>query len=168
MPSTMRRRELLAGLAATGLAGCGGGELDDASVAVTAGEDGRRTAQATGAAPGSARAVPPLPPMPGTRVVRHGETVRLFGAYGAPQLTRTFLGGAGGAIESQAARRANAQRERIYADPTLRLRYFIEQNYFGNFGQREDGVDNTMPKPQVRELWSDDSRVIVGQAAGSG
>lgn len=62
----------------------------------------------------------------------------------------------------------NRQTERIYADPTLRLRYFIEQNYFGNFGQREDGVDNQLPKPQVRELYSDDSRVIVGNDATSG
>lgn len=62
----------------------------------------------------------------------------------------------------------NRQAERIYADPTMRLRYFIEQNYFGNFGQREDGVDNPLPKPQVRELYSDDSRVIVGNDATSG
>jgi chitodextrinase len=62
----------------------------------------------------------------------------------------------------------NRQAERIYADPTMRLRYFIEQNYFGNFGQREDGVDNPLPKPQVRELYSDDSRVIVGNDAVSG
>lgn len=62
----------------------------------------------------------------------------------------------------------NRQAERIYADPNLRLRYFIEQNYFGNFGQFEDGVDNPMPKPQVRELYSDDSRVIVGKDASSG
>lgn len=62
----------------------------------------------------------------------------------------------------------NRQTERIYADPTMRLRYFIEQNYFGNFGQREDGVDNPLPKPQVRELYSDDSRVIVGKDASSG
>ncbi|KZT14197.1 hypothetical protein A1D30_19550 [Acidovorax sp. GW101-3H11] len=62
----------------------------------------------------------------------------------------------------------NRQAERIYADPTMRLRYFIEQNYFGNFGQREDGVDNKLPKPQVRELYSDDSRVIVGNDATSG
>jgi hypothetical protein len=62
----------------------------------------------------------------------------------------------------------NRHAERIYADPTLRLRYFIEQNYFGNFGQDEDGVDNPLPKPQVRELYSDDSRVIVGTDATSG
>lgn len=62
----------------------------------------------------------------------------------------------------------NKQAERIYADPALRLRYFIEQNYFGNFGQIEDGVDNTLPKPDTRELYSDDSRVIVGRAAGQG
>ncbi|MCX9156330.1 hypothetical protein OPU71_09375 [Niveibacterium sp. 24ML] len=62
----------------------------------------------------------------------------------------------------------NKQAERIYADPALRLRYFIEQNYFGNFGQLEDGVDNTQPKPDTRELYSDDSRVIVGRAAGQG
>ena len=62
----------------------------------------------------------------------------------------------------------NRQSERIYADPTKRLRYFIEQNYFGNFAQREDGVDNGLPKPQVRELYSDDSRVIVGNDATSG
>jgi hypothetical protein len=62
----------------------------------------------------------------------------------------------------------NRQAERIYADPALRLRYFIEQNYFGNFGQFEDGVDNPLPKPEVRELWSDDSRVIVGNTAETG
>ncbi len=62
----------------------------------------------------------------------------------------------------------NLQAERIYADPTLRLRYFVEQNYFGNFGQVEDGVDNTMPKPQVKEIYSDDSQVIVGRDATSG
>lgn len=62
----------------------------------------------------------------------------------------------------------NRQAEKIYADPTMRLRYFIEQNYFGNFGQREDGVDNPLPKPQVRELYSDDSRVIIGNDATSG
>ncbi|WP_148716970.1 hypothetical protein [Chitinolyticbacter meiyuanensis] len=61
----------------------------------------------------------------------------------------------------------NRQAERIYADPNLRLRYFVEQNYFGNFGQIEDGVDNTAPKPQVRELWSDDSQVIVGNNASA-
>lgn len=62
----------------------------------------------------------------------------------------------------------NRQAERIYADPTLRLRHFIEQNYFGNFGQFEDGVDNPLPKPDVRELWSDDSRVILGNTAETG
>ncbi|MBB6557648.1 chitodextrinase [Acidovorax soli] len=62
----------------------------------------------------------------------------------------------------------NRQAEKIYADPGMRLRYFIEQNYFGNFGQREDGVDNPLPKPQVRELYSDDSRVIIGNDASSG
>ena len=56
----------------------------------------------------------------------------------------------------------NKQTERVYADPSMRLRHFIEQNYFGNFGQVEDGVNNPLPKPDVRELWSDDSRVIVG------
>ena len=62
----------------------------------------------------------------------------------------------------------NQQAERVYADPALRLRYFIEQNYFGNFGQTEDGVDNPLPKPQKRELYSDDSQVIVGLDARSG
>ncbi|RYH68032.1 MAG: hypothetical protein EON54_03090 [Alcaligenaceae bacterium] len=62
----------------------------------------------------------------------------------------------------------NRQAEKIYADPNKRLRYFIEQNYFGNFGQHEDGVDNPLPKPQVRELYSDDSRVAVGNDATSG
>lgn len=62
----------------------------------------------------------------------------------------------------------NRQTERVYADPTMRLRHFIEQNYFGNFGQVEDGVNNPLPKPDVRELWSDDSRVIVGNDARSG
>lgn len=62
----------------------------------------------------------------------------------------------------------NRQAEKIYADPRMRLRYFIEQNYFGNFGQREDGVDNPLPKPQVRELYSDDSRVIIGSDSSSG
>ena len=62
----------------------------------------------------------------------------------------------------------NRQAERMYADPNMRLRYFIEQNYFGNFGQREDGVNNPLPRPQVRELYSDDSRVIVGKDATSG
>ena len=50
----------------------------------------------------------------------------------------------------------------------MRLRHFIEQNFFGNFGQVEDGVNNPLPKPDVRELWSDDSRVIVGNDARSG
>lgn len=62
----------------------------------------------------------------------------------------------------------NKQAERVYADPTMRLRHFIEQNYFGNFGQVEDGVNNPLPKPEVRELWSDDSRVIVGNDARAG
>lgn len=62
----------------------------------------------------------------------------------------------------------NMQTERIYADPSMRLRHFIEQNYFGNFGQAEDGVDNPLPKPDVRELWSDDSRVLVGNTAETG
>ncbi|MBZ5709741.1 hypothetical protein [Nannocystis pusilla] len=62
----------------------------------------------------------------------------------------------------------NRQAERIYADPSLRLRHFVEQNYFGNFGQVEDGVDNPLPKPEVRELWSDDSRVLVGNTAETG
>lgn len=62
----------------------------------------------------------------------------------------------------------NVQPERVYADPDLRLRYFIEQNYFGNFGQNEDGVDNPLPKPEVRELYSDDSRVIVGTSPTTG
>ncbi|GAA5165002.1 hypothetical protein GCM10025770_19830 [Viridibacterium curvum] len=64
--------------------------------------------------------------------------------------------------------RLNRQSEMVYADPSLRLRYFIEQNYFGNFGQKEDGVDNKLPKPDVRELYSDDSRVILGQDTVSG
>lgn len=62
----------------------------------------------------------------------------------------------------------NLQPEGVYADPSHRLRYFIEQNYFGNFGQIEDGVDNSLPKPDVRELYSDDSRVIVGKGTDSG
>ncbi len=62
----------------------------------------------------------------------------------------------------------NRQAERVYADPALRFRYFLEQNYFGNLGQSEDGVDNPLPKPQVRELYSDDSQVIVGLDAFSG
>jgi hypothetical protein len=62
----------------------------------------------------------------------------------------------------------NLQPERVYANPDLRLRYFIEQNYFGNFGQNVDGVDNDLPKPQVRELYSDDSRVIVGTSPATG
>ncbi len=62
----------------------------------------------------------------------------------------------------------NKQTERIYTEPTLRLRYFVEQNYFGNFAQAESGVDNGLPAPQVRELYSDDSRVIVGNVANSG
>lgn len=62
----------------------------------------------------------------------------------------------------------NLQAVRIYADPDRRLRYFLEQNYFGNFSQLEAGPDNTEPRPDVRELYSDDSRVIVGQAAGMG
>lgn len=56
------------------------------------------------------------------------------------------------------------QPEGVYADPTLRLRYFIEQNYFGNFAQMEYGPDNSWPRPEVRELYSDDSRIIVGNA----
>lgn len=62
----------------------------------------------------------------------------------------------------------NQQTVRIYADPDLRLRYFLEQNYFGNFSQLEAGPDNALPRPDVRELYSDDSQVIVGQAAGMG
>lgn len=62
----------------------------------------------------------------------------------------------------------NKQAERIYADPSLRLRYFIEQNYFGNFGQVEDGVDNKLPKPNLRELYSDDSRIIIGNTTNMG
>jgi len=62
----------------------------------------------------------------------------------------------------------NLQPEGVYADPNLRLRYFIEQNYFGNFGQLEDGVDNDLPKPDVRELYSDDSRIVVGKGPESG
>lgn len=62
----------------------------------------------------------------------------------------------------------NKQTERVYNDPSLRLRYFLEQNYFGNFAQSEAGPDNNLPKPQIRELYSDDSRVIVGLDATSG
>lgn len=62
----------------------------------------------------------------------------------------------------------NKQAERIYADPILRLRYFVEQNYFGNWGQFEDGVDNNKPRPNTRELYSDDSRVIVGNTPNDG
>lgn len=62
----------------------------------------------------------------------------------------------------------NKQMQRVYADPTKRFRYFLEQNYFGNFGQIEDGVDNPLPKPQTRELWSDDSQIIVGLDSSSG
>lgn len=62
----------------------------------------------------------------------------------------------------------NVQPERVYADPDLRFRYFIEQNYFGNFAQSELGVDNDMPHPQVRELYSDDSRIIVGNGPEGG
>ncbi|MFT3734097.1 MAG: hypothetical protein QM776_03590 [Rhodocyclaceae bacterium] len=76
-------------------------------------------------------------------------------------ITRTHHGG-------ETRVRLNRQSEVVYNDPSLRLRYFIEQNYFGNFGQKEDGVDNKLPKPDVRELYSDDSRVIVGQDAVSG
>lgn len=57
---------------------------------------------------------------------------------------------------------------RIYSGPERRLRYFVEQNYFGNFGQIEDGVDNTLPKPQVREIYSDDSQVQIGSESQSG
>jgi len=56
----------------------------------------------------------------------------------------------------------------VYAGPGRRLRYFIEQNYFGNFGQLEDGVDNPLPKPQVREIYSDDSLVQIGLDAVDG
>jgi hypothetical protein len=62
----------------------------------------------------------------------------------------------------------NKQPETIYASDTLRLRYFVEQNYFGNFGQAEDGVDNKLPRPDVRQLYSDDTRIIVGQDESSG
>lgn len=62
----------------------------------------------------------------------------------------------------------NRQTERIYADATRRLRYFVEQNYFGNWNQVEDRVDSAWPRPQVRELYSDDSRVIVGGDDTSG
>lgn len=56
----------------------------------------------------------------------------------------------------------------VHADATRRFRYFVEQNYFGNFGQIEDGPDNPLPKPQVRQLWSDDSLVQVGNDDASG
>lgn len=56
----------------------------------------------------------------------------------------------------------------VYANASRRLRYFIEQNYFGNFGQIEDGPDNPLPKPQIRQLWSDDSLVQIGGDTGSG
>lgn len=62
----------------------------------------------------------------------------------------------------------NQQAERIYATPDLRLRYFVEQNYFGNFGQLEDGVDNALPRPDVRELYSDDSLVLIGENSSTG
>lgn len=62
----------------------------------------------------------------------------------------------------------NQQAERIYATPDLRLRYFVEQNYFGNFGQVEDGVDNALPRPDVRELYSDDSLVLIGENSSTG
>ena len=62
----------------------------------------------------------------------------------------------------------NKQAERVYSDPDLRLRYFLEQNYFGNFAQAEAGPDNNLPRPQIREIYSDDSRVIVGLDATSG
>lgn len=56
----------------------------------------------------------------------------------------------------------------VYADASRRLRHFVEQNYFGNFGQIEDGPDNPLPKPQIRQLWSDDSLVQVGTDSASG
>lgn len=56
----------------------------------------------------------------------------------------------------------------VYANASRRLRYFIEQNYFGNFGQIEDGPDNALPKPQIRQLWSDDSLVQIGADTSSG
>lgn len=56
----------------------------------------------------------------------------------------------------------NRSNMRIYSGPERRLRYFVEQNYFGNFGQIEDGVDNSLPKPQIREIHSDDSQVQIG------
>lgn len=62
----------------------------------------------------------------------------------------------------------NLQAVRIYSHPELHLRYFLEQNYFGNFSQQEAGVDNTQPRPDVRELYSDDSRIVVGNAANMG
>ncbi len=62
----------------------------------------------------------------------------------------------------------NQQAARVYAAGTQQLRYFVEQNYFGNFAQMEFGVDNDSPRPQVRQVWSDDSLVIVGRAPGDG
>ncbi len=60
------------------------------------------------------------------------------------------------------------QAVQVYANGSQKLRYFVEQNYFGNFAQIEFGVDNNSPRPQVREVWSDDSLVIVGRAPGDG
>ncbi len=61
----------------------------------------------------------------------------------------------------------NQQPERVYA-ADHRFRYFIEQNYFGNFAQNEHGVDNDWPHPDTRELYSDDSRIIVGTTPETG
>lgn len=62
----------------------------------------------------------------------------------------------------------NQQDVAIYANSNYRLRYFLEQNYFGNFSQTEAGVDNGLPKPDLRELYSDDSQVLIGLTEHSG
>lgn len=62
----------------------------------------------------------------------------------------------------------NRRDQVIHSGPQNRLRYFVEQNYFGNWAQIEYGVDNNHPRPQVRELWSDDSLVQIGLDASSG
>ncbi len=62
----------------------------------------------------------------------------------------------------------NLQPTLVYGDAGHRLRYFIEQNYFGNFAQIEHGVDNDWPHPDDRQVFSDDSRIIVGTTPETG
>lgn len=66
-------------------------------------------------------------------------------------------------MEATPIRIPPAERSPSRRRASPRLRHFVEQNYFGKFDQ-----DNPPPKPGVRELWSDDSRVIVANTAETG